>query len=270
MDYPKVSIRIPAYNHEKYIGQCLNSVLTDPYPNKELLIIDDGSIDRTPQIIHDWIKCKSPDFPVIFQQRENRGLTKTLNELIGMCSGEYLVSLASDDYLLSGGIQSRVEYLIDNPDKDAVFSDCIVVDDKGDVLHNSGLTDLYSANISKLISDKGILEEIISNWSVPGPVLMVRYRIYDKVGLYNENLRFEDWDFYLRMASANIVGFLDIKVSAYRLHGKNACMNQYGDHASHIQRLKTAISNFSKVPYGSKWIISKQILFYMYLYIVTR
>ncbi len=267
---PKVSIRVPAYNHEKYIECCLDSVLNDSYPNKELIIIDDGSTDHTPELIEKWIKKNMSMLPISYLPRENRGLTKTLNELISRCNGEYLVSLASDDYLLDGGIDVRVRHLEMNPEKYAVMGDCIVVNHDDELLHESGLTGLYSAKIEKYTNAEGLLDEIVNNWSVPGPVLMVRSTVYDKIGQYDEGLEIEDWDLYIRMASKKLLGFVNQKVSAYRLHEKNICRRSDRVIWSHRQRLRTALRSLLTVPFSQKLSMFRLAIFYFYLSYIQR
>ena len=263
-------MRIPAYNHERYIERCLDSVLQDSFHDKELVIINDGSTDRTAALIQSWIDDRQPEFPVVFRSRENKGLTQTLNELVGLCNGEYLVSLASDDYLLDGGIAARSNYLDAHPEKFAVMGDCIVVDEKDALLHQSGLTGMYSADVTKYDTWDGLLDEIINNWSVPGPVLMVRKGIYEKVGGYDVKLDIEDWDFYLRMASGKLLGFINQPVSAYRLHGENISQQQSRVVWSHRQRLKTAMRNLGTVPLRFKAGLLRQVLFYTYLLYLQR
>ena len=183
---PLVSVRIPAYNHEKYISQCLDSVMNDSYPNKELLIMDDGSTDRTVQIIEQWINEHDTDFKIRFFPRKHRGLCRTLNELIPLCDGVFLVSLASDDVLIDGGIQDRVEYLLKHQNKEAVIADCMVINSSGEKIFGSALSELYNSSPQNYLTDERLAREIIWNWSVPGPVLMVRKSIYHKVGKYNQ------------------------------------------------------------------------------------
>lgn len=220
---PLVSVRIPSYNHEKYICDCLDSVIQDEYPNKELLIMDDGSSDNTVHVIHDWVNSRQPKFPVRIFERPHRGLCETLNELIPLCNGEFLVSLASDDVLIPGGIQSRVDYLLSHEEKDAVIADCSVIDKEGNVIFHSGLQDLYTANISNYQTNDGLAHEIIWNWSIPGPVLMTRNKLYASLGMYDSKLTIEDWDLYLRMVAKEKLGFINTVVSAYRVHDKNTC-----------------------------------------------
>ena len=216
-----ISVLIPAYNHEKYVTKTLDSILEDPFENKEIVIINDGSTDNTHAKIEAWIDKHRGDIPVTYKNQQNQGLTKTLNTLLQHARGDYLITLASDDYLLPGGLQKRYDYLQAHPQKYAVFADCIVVDGDNNILHESGLFSLRHANRKKLLTDKGIREEFISNFAVPGPVLMVRRDFYKKFGGYDEEMYMEDYDLYLKFAAADLIGFLDEKVSAYRLHETN-------------------------------------------------
>jgi glycosyltransferase involved in cell wall biosynthesis len=216
-----VSILIPAYNHQNYVEETLDSILNDSFKDKEIVIINDGSTDDTDRVINLWIQKHGKEINIIYKNRENRGLTKTLNELLSLSSGEYLVALASDDFLLDGGIEKRYEYLQRDPEKYAVFADCIVVDHDSKKTHDSGLFEYRHANRKNLFSDDGIKREFISNFAIPGPVLMVRRDFYKKFGEYNEEMYMEDYDLYLKFAAKNLIGFLDEKVSAYRIHDEN-------------------------------------------------
>jgi len=218
-----ISVLIPAYNHEKYIEKTLNSVLADDYPNKEIVIINDGSSDQTDEIIVRWISKHDSQIAVNYYSRANIGVTKTLNELVARSKGDYLTVIASDDYLLPGSLKARYDFLKSNPDKKAVFGDCIVVDENGEQTHQSGLADLHYAKKDRYLSDNGLKRKIILGWSVPGGTLMVDRNLYDEFQ-YDERYLIEDLDFFLKMVSKNLLGFIDVSVSAYRVHGDNACM----------------------------------------------
>jgi glycosyltransferase involved in cell wall biosynthesis len=221
---PLVSILIPLYNHERFIFQCLDSIINDPYPSKEIIILNDGSTDNSVEAVQKWqIKNKDKLSGLFFtlKTRENIGLCKTLNELVSMAQGEYVALLASDDFLLPGGIQARVDYLWEHPDKLAVFADCTVVDHEGNLTHKSGIEDLHRGRKKYLINDSLCGYELVFHWCVPGPVFMARRETYQIVGLYDETLLVEDWDYYLRLVSKNVLGFLDYPVAGYRLHNTN-------------------------------------------------
>ncbi|MDD5157864.1 glycosyltransferase [Sulfurimonas sp.] len=221
-DFPLVSIIIPAYNHERYMVKCLDSVLETSYSNKEIIIIDDGSTDSTDEKIADWIKLNSNKIDIIYKSQENQGVSKTLNKLVSLAKGEYICLLASDDYLLPDGLSSRVNYLEDNYSKMAVIGDCIIVNNNNKCLYTSALKEHFNRDIKLYMDDNSLKNEIIRHWSIPGPVLMVRKKLYeDNDFKYNENLMTEDWDFYLKLVSKNYLGFINKKVSAYRVHEEN-------------------------------------------------
>lgn len=224
---PLVSIIIALYNHQQFIEKCLDSILEDPYPNKEIVIIDDGSRDKSATVVQAWRDTHSSTLQhcFTFVSRDNRGFTKTLNELVGLARGELIVVLASDDYLLPGGIGARVSYLENNPDKLAVFGDCVLVDYNGTVSEKSGISGLYNGRKSHLCDAGLIAYEIVFNWCVPGPVFMARKEVYSLIGGYNESIAVEDWDFYLRIVARDLLGFIDLPVAAYRLRPEGADAN---------------------------------------------
>ncbi|WP_426409054.1 glycosyltransferase [Bradyrhizobium ganzhouense] len=212
---------IPAFNHEKFVGDCLASALADPYPNKELIIIDDGSVDRTPDIIEAWAEMHRSVIRVDYLRRPNRGIAATLNELAARANGDFLRLGASDDCFMAGGLQAQVEYLLDHPDKLAVIGDCTVVDATGDRLHDSAMVDLYRVDKAAYASDSGIRRQIISRWAISGPSTMIRREALSEAGEWSEDLRIDDWSFFLRLAALDRLGFIDAKVGAYRIHDDN-------------------------------------------------
>ncbi len=218
---PLVSVLIPAYNHERFVKQCLDSVLQEPYPNKEIVIIDDGSTDRTGERIAEWIYLHGDEIAVEYVHRANKGVAATLNELAARARGEFLRLGASDDYLLSGGLDAQVDYLLAHPRKWAVVGDSVVVDENDHLIHESGMRDLHGANKDLYHSDEGIRQAVISHWAIGGPVALVRKRSLETVAGWSECLRIDDWDFFLRLAAHDAIGFIDEKVCAYRIHGNN-------------------------------------------------
>lgn len=218
---PLVSILIPAFNHERFIDRCLDSVLEDPYPAKELVIIDDGSTDGTAGRIEAWVSRHRREIPVEYVRRDNRGIAATLNELAARARGEFLRLGASDDYLLPGGLDAQVAYLLAQPRKWAVIGDSVVVDQDDRKLHESGMRDLHHADKRLYASDDGIRLAVITQWAVGGPVALVRKRALETVAGWSESLRIDDWDFFLRLAAHDAIGFIDVNVCAYRIHGSN-------------------------------------------------
>lgn len=218
---PLVSVLVPAYNHGQFVQRCLDSVLGDRYPAKELVVIDDGSSDDTGEKIADWIARHGDELPVTFLRRRNLGVAATLNELSSLARGEFLRIGASDDYLLPGGTEALVCYLLKHPRKNAVVGDAIVVDRDGERLHASAMCDLHRADKRLYTTDEGIRRAVIAHWAIGGPVAMLRRGALGKIGGWTEQLRIDDWDFFLRLVAQDALGFIDIPVCAYRLHGAN-------------------------------------------------
>ena len=106
MKNPKVSIIIPAYNHEKYVGETIQSVLDQTFNDFELIIINDGSTDNTEAEI---LKFKDDRIQYTFQS--NRGLSATLNRGIELARGEFFNFLPSDDMFLPEKLAHPIEGL---------------------------------------------------------------------------------------------------------------------------------------------------------------
>lgn len=243
---PLVSVLIPLYNHAGFVKRCLDSVLEDGYPRIEIIMVDDGSRDDSVAVAQQWFKQMNSRSVERFEieSRPNKGVTRTLNELVNKARGDYLVLLASDDFLLQGGISARLEYLQRHPDKLAVFGDCIVVDDTGVKTNDSAIVGLYGGHIECLKDDKMMALELIYRWCVTGPGFMARRELYDQIGYYDESLTVEDWDMYLRAASIGALGFIPGPVAAYRSHGENS-VRKPGARIAQLDSLKrTAWKNF--------------------------
>jgi glycosyltransferase involved in cell wall biosynthesis len=222
-ELPLVSVLVPLYNHEAYIATCLDSIVADAYPLKELIVIDDGSQDGSAAVVQQWQERNAEKFSgnIIFVSRKNRGISSTLNELIGRASGNYLAFVSSDDYLLSDSISVRMNYLLAHPGKMLVLCDYQVVDRDGAVLFHSGIEEYFRGDKRCLAHEELIAYEIIYRWSVSGPVYLYRKEAFSIIGRYDEQLIVEDWDICLKLAARNLVGFVDYTGAAYRLHGAN-------------------------------------------------
>lgn len=92
----KYSIIVPAYNTEKYIDKCLKSIFSNTYKNFEVIIVNDGSIDKTEDIINKYIKKYDN---IIYIKQKNMGLSLARNNGVKKATGDYLLFIDSDDYV---------------------------------------------------------------------------------------------------------------------------------------------------------------------------
>jgi glycosyltransferase involved in cell wall biosynthesis len=115
-EYPLVSIIIPVYNSEKYLAECINSAIAQTWNNKEIIIVDDGSIDDSYEIatkysIHSYIKIIS---------QKNRGASAARNAGLKEAKGDYIQFLDADDLLGRDKIEKQVKLLLKHPGRVAV------------------------------------------------------------------------------------------------------------------------------------------------------
>jgi glycosyltransferase involved in cell wall biosynthesis len=216
---PLVSVLVPSYNHERYIGRCLESVLSDGYSNLELIIADDGSSDSTHAVASRWVSEHEGRFTggARLIRHDNRGVVKTLNRLLSEARGEFITVLASDDCLCPGSIGARVDYLLRNPRYLAVFGDATAIDEQDAVVYASAITSMFGGNRRALRCDATRGRELILQWCAPGPTYLARRAVLWKIGLYDERYCFEDRNYYLRLIKANSLGFVDRPVALYRI-----------------------------------------------------
>lgn len=146
MEKPLVSIVTPCYNGEKYLDRFFQSVLSQTYPNIELIFINDGSTDNTEEkalSYNDQLESKNIHF--IYQKQNNAGQAAALNRGLKLFTGEYLTWMDSDDVIMPDFIEKRIEYLDQHPDSVYCYGQVNVV--------NEEEPDLIVATYNKRISD---------------------------------------------------------------------------------------------------------------------
>ncbi|MTJ29929.1 glycosyltransferase [Aphanizomenon sp. UHCC 0183] len=215
-----VSVIVPMYNHARYIQQCLDSVYNEDYPNIELIIIDDGSNDESVEVAKKWRESHQGKFHRFhIETQENQGICKTLNRLVSIAEGEYIVLLASDDYLIKGGIEAKVSALKKNPQWLAVFSDAILIDPDSNIVSHSAI-EYYNVNRYALQFTNLMAQQIIMFWTPPMQIMVFKKKAFNPiigVGLYDETMCFEDRDMCLRLLAKQAYGFIDTRAYAYRV-----------------------------------------------------
>lgn len=222
---PLVSVIVPAYNHEKFVGECIESIIKQTYENIELIIVNDGSKDNTSQVVKKYEnKCKERFNRFIFIDKKNEGICKTLNRGIKESSGEYLCFLASDDLMLDGCINDLVNYFSNNKDVERIISNFYIYYynmDKKELCYKEEPKWVSYMNLDR---KKFYIENLFQNQiTVFG---MYRKCVIDKVGLFDESLLIEDWDMNLRLINKNVkLGYISQPLYYYRIHGNNTSNN---------------------------------------------
>lgn len=204
---PSVSVIVPCYNHEKYLRECIDSIMSQTYTNFELVVIDDGSKDDSLKVLKELQKKYT--FTLIHQ--ENRGLSATLNRGIKEFSrGKYIAFCASDDYWSLSKLEKQVEFMEKNPKFPMCYGNTYYV--------NSDSVPVIQKH--KNFRGGWLFEEIFTNKIHPPVNYMFRAKIFDEVGYYNESMYAEDFYMNLKIASRFPIGYLNEYLSYYRIDFK--------------------------------------------------
>lgn len=208
---PLVSIVTLCYNHTAYVIKALESVRSQDYKNIQWIIVDDCSSDNTVHLIKDWIEKYQISCHFIVH-KSNQGVIKTLNEAISLTKGKYIALIPGDDIWVPGKLAYQVNQMEQLPEKVGVlYSDSYKIDHHGNLLDHRFI-ETYRKFSSPPTGD--IFLDLIKGNFIPGSTLLIRRCCFDKVGLFDENLHYEDWDMWLRIA-CHYDFFFSEQVSAY-------------------------------------------------------
>ncbi|MCR5255647.1 MAG: glycosyltransferase [Acetatifactor sp.] len=213
-----VSILVPVYNHKKFVGDLIESILYQDYPKIELLMCDDCSQDGSFKEIEKYsAKLKQWCYRfVLIRNEKNLGITKTLNKLVQLSEGEYIKVIASDDFLVEGAISKYVEYMAENPIASLVVSDAFYVNED-DHFKNINYEKLPKFYRKKPKFDAEWLQYLFKEYNCCSPTFFFRKDLLKVVGPYNENSYIEDYDFAFRVAeSGTFPYYLDSPQVCYR------------------------------------------------------
>lgn len=123
-----VSIVTPCYNGEKYVGRFFESIIRQTYQNIELVFVNDGSTDRTEEVVNHYRpKFEAREIQLIYQYQENAGQANALNRGLKLFTGQYLLWCDSDDTFSDNFVEARVEFLKKNPETAFCYGKAVCV-----------------------------------------------------------------------------------------------------------------------------------------------
>ena len=248
-----VSIVIATYNRANLIAETLDSILAQIYQNWECIIVDDGSSDNTEEVVANYI---TTDARIRFFKRPAeriKGPNSSRNYGIENSSGEFIMSLDSDDWILPDYLQKKIEVFKDLPQVDGVLSKTIMVNNKKEIIKKETRTKLTN----------NLLEDFISlnvSWYMHDVVWRKEF-LKDKI-LYNEKLlKMLDRDFHIRRLIEEPNLFLvDEYLALYRIHENSNSSNSdcYVAESRHnaIMQIISSLKNGNK--------LSSRIKFYLF------
>lgn len=189
-EMPKVSVIIPLFNQKQYIGEAIDSILNQTYPNIEMIVVNDGSTDNPS------LELKKFEKNIVLINQENQGLAAARNTGIRNSSGEFIQFLDADDFLHREKIKLQLEFSLL---EDAEVSYCEIAQYDNDSRH----THLWYVG-----EVKDMFSNLYNFWhTYPAPVhsLLIRKELFSKFGLFDEELTAcEDRYFFSKLAAAGV------------------------------------------------------------------
>jgi glycosyltransferase involved in cell wall biosynthesis len=233
---PKVSVIIATYNNAQYINQAIDSVLNQTYSHYEIIIIDDGSVDHTKQVLQPYLEQYSDTIQYYYQ--ENQGVSKARNLGIEMATGEYVVFLDADDLFLPDKLASQVAVFQEKPYLGIVHSGWRLITESGEKISDVKLWEYGHS-----------LEIDLATWVVWKPVtisLMFKNSWLQNFGGFDTRWTHgEDIDLIMRLSLNGCQAEWLPKITyCYRQHQRNATRKS----RQQATKMLAMLDNFFSLP----------------------
>ena len=210
---PKVSVVMCVYNHEKFVSESIESVINQTYQDWEFIITNDGSTDRTLDII------KQYDDPriTLFSFDKNTGARVARNNSIKHAKGEYIAVINSDDVWLLNKLEKQVNFLDANPDIGAVFTYASFINDQSEDIgyehHYGKIFIQHNRNRFEWLRDFFVGGNCLCH-----PSVLIRKICHEALGLYDERLgQLADFDMWIRLVTKYQIHILVENLVKFRL-----------------------------------------------------
>jgi glycosyltransferase involved in cell wall biosynthesis len=212
----RVSVVVPLYNHGRYIGEAIASILAEGKLVREIIVIDDGSSDDSIAVME---KLARQDSRIVFRAQANQGAHATINAGLQSCSGELLTILNSDDAYLPGRLAALVTALEAEPEAAIAASALAFMNDASEAIENLWYQDLMAGRSAS--QDMGVAL-INGNFLMTTSNLLFRRSLIEELGLFAPLRYAHDLDFALRcLTYGKRILVVDQRLLRYRIHATN-------------------------------------------------
>jgi hypothetical protein len=208
----RISVIIPTYNRAGLLPKTIDSVLAQTRRPDEIIVVDDGSTDDTLNRLHVY-----RDAVTVIEQ-VNQGRSAARNHGLARSTGDALVVLDSDDLLLPTSIERHAQFLEAHAEIDVVYSRVLMIDGAGETIGVFGRRRYPSGDVFAQIAQ--------NNFFPPCAYLFRRACLQTVGGFVTAFEPVEDFDFWMRMAAVHKFAYLDVPLSAYRVHGAMSMQTQ--------------------------------------------
>ncbi|HLL90903.1 MAG TPA: glycosyltransferase, partial [Tepidisphaeraceae bacterium] len=223
---PLVSVLMNVYNGERFVGAACRSVLGQTLGDLELIVVDDGSTDRTPAIL---AALAAEDPRVLIVTQPNAGITAALNAGLRRCRGEFVAKMDADDVSLPDRFAKQVAFLRDHPDVLVVGGAWEIIDER----------DRPITTLRPPTDDAAIQATLLrGHAALTHSCAMIRRRALEQVGGYDESFKSnaEDLDLWLRLGEVGKLHNLADVVLRYRIHAASVSETRRAEQREHARR----------------------------------
>ncbi|RYJ37838.1 Glycosyl transferase family protein [Flavobacterium anhuiense] len=235
-----LSIIVPSYNAEATLGATLESVVRQDFQDWEVIIVNDGSTDRTEEIALKWVS-KDSRFKYFFKQ--NEGLGKARNFGIDKSKGKFILPLDSDNLLIKDFAKDAIAVFEKKQDVGVVYGDAEYFGER------NGLWKVPQYNFKKMLVDNFI-----------DACAIYRKELWQKVGGYDVNMPFqgnEDWEFWLALGAIDVSFYHLNKITFKYFVSKTSMIRSFTSemHYSNNDYIFKKYSNHYKKHYVDLWLL---------------
>lgn len=221
---PKISVIMPAYNAEKYIGAAIRSILGQSFGDFEFIILNDCSADRTEDVI------RSFDDPriVYLKNEQNLGVAATLNRGLAVAGGEYIARMDADDISYPERFRKQARYLDAHPEVAVLGSNLECFNDDGVICTGWSVSEPRQMKVDMFFS-----------CGLAHPGVMMRRDVIQALGGYDPEFNgLEDYELWCRVLEQHDITTLPDILLRYRIHGGQVTRNPDRRHRERMRQLK--------------------------------
>ena len=213
MNTPLVSVICLCYNHKRFLEASVRSVFDQTWPNVEIIIVDDASTDGSPELLRQYADQRQVQMVLL---PENLGNCAAFNRGLALARGKYIIDLATDDVLFPERIEKQVLFF-EKLDKEVgvIFSNSEYIDAQDNHLRYHYPVD-REQKARQAVPQGNVFSTLLSSYFISSPSMMMKKEVLDKLGGYDENLAYEDFDFWVRSARDYQYAYQDLILTRVR------------------------------------------------------
>src|SRR3989344_2991098 len=219
-----IDVVIPAYNGENFILDALKSAINQTLPPHKIIIVDDGSTDKTNEMVSEYAKTSKINIEII--KKTNGGLSSARNAGIKASNAEFVAFLDADDMWDKEKLEKQLDVF-----QNTEFKNLGLVYCDYDLIKTNGEKDIESYKVPLDKKARGfVFKKILQTNKIlsSSSGVLIKRNVFNIVGFFDENLRFaEDWDMWIRIAEKFEVDYRDEKLARIRRHEESMSRHIY-------------------------------------------